>query len=249
MSYFSDLAEVCGIHAGDGYLRNDNEGRVELDISGGFEEEPYYENHVIPLFSRVFRIKIEGRFFPHRRTYGFVIRNKKIVEKMHELGFPYGAKSKIVRVPKFIMESKNKKIKYAFLRGLFDTDGCLSFERRKGTLEGICTTNCNWYPKLNVSTVSNNLFVDLKTVLNDLKIQHNANITKTKPKNWGNRYEIWMRGRVLLKEWMQRIGVKNYSKLSRYEIWKKFGHCPPKTTLPERLSILCGDIKIHGPVA
>ena len=48
-----DLAEVCGIHAGDGYLRNDGKRR-ELDIGGGFEEKEYYGNHVAPLFEKVF---------------------------------------------------------------------------------------------------------------------------------------------------------------------------------------------------
>ncbi|MDP2906846.1 MAG: hypothetical protein Q8O03_02800 [Nanoarchaeota archaeon] len=45
----SETAEICGIHAGDGYLRNDGRRR-ELDISGNVEEQTYYDNHVIPLF-------------------------------------------------------------------------------------------------------------------------------------------------------------------------------------------------------
>ena len=35
-----ELAEICGIHAGDGYLRS-NEHRIELDISGNVEEKEY----------------------------------------------------------------------------------------------------------------------------------------------------------------------------------------------------------------
>ena len=64
------LAELCGIHAGDGYLRNHGR-RVELDISGSLEEKVYYDDHVIPLVSKLFGIKIQGREFKSRKTYGF----------------------------------------------------------------------------------------------------------------------------------------------------------------------------------
>lgn len=77
MEYTPELAEVCGIHAGDGYLRNKNYNR-ELDISGSFEEQVYYDEHVIPLFSKVFGIDITGRAFPSRGTYGFIIGVKKL---------------------------------------------------------------------------------------------------------------------------------------------------------------------------
>ena len=33
-----ELAEICGIHAGDGYLRG-KDHRKELDISGNIEEK------------------------------------------------------------------------------------------------------------------------------------------------------------------------------------------------------------------
>lgn len=46
-----ELAEICGIHVGDGYLRNDGRRR-EFDISGSIEEKEYYDWHVIPLFKK-----------------------------------------------------------------------------------------------------------------------------------------------------------------------------------------------------
>ena len=98
-----EIAEICGIHAGDGYLRNDGKRR-ELDISGNIEEKEYYDKHIIPLFNKFFNIQSKGRYFPYRNTYGFVIRDIKIIEFMNKLGFPYGAKSLKVKVPSFILE-------------------------------------------------------------------------------------------------------------------------------------------------
>src|SRR3989344_6533631 len=84
-----ELAEICGIHAGDGYLRDDGQRR-ELDISGNFEEADYYNCHVKELFKRVFAVEIKTRAFLSRGTYGFVIRNREIIKLFHEIGFPYG---------------------------------------------------------------------------------------------------------------------------------------------------------------
>ena len=62
-----ELAELCGIHAGDGYLRDDGQRR-ELDLSGNVEEKEYYEGHIIPLLKKEFKININGKEFPSRNT-------------------------------------------------------------------------------------------------------------------------------------------------------------------------------------
>jgi len=146
MEITPEIAEAAGIHAGDGYLRYRGKRR-ELDISGGFDEKGYYDDHVIPLFNRAFNLNIVGKFFRSRNTYGFVIRDREVLDVFRNLGFPSGKKSTIVRCPAQIKESVRKDILCAFLRGYFDTDGCLSFDRK------ICNKdefkkNHNFYPRL-----------------------------------------------------------------------------------------------------
>lgn len=241
-----ELAEICGIHAGDGHLRNKNHNR-ELDVSGSLEEEIYYRNIVIPLFSKVFRTVINGRIFPKRSTYGFVIREKKIIEKMHSLGFPYGRKSYIVSIPKFIMKTQSLQIKCAFLRGLVDTDGSLSFKRSTGKYREFKRT-CHYYPVINLTTTSKSLFDETKDILNSLEIRHCSDIVYPQNSKWSNAYRIWITGGRAIK-WMNMIGMNNHVKSSRYDIWMRYGHCPPNTTYAERLSILRKEIKIEkGPV-
>jgi intein/homing endonuclease len=128
----SDLAEICGIHAGDGYMRKRSHS-YEFELSGGFDEKEYYDLHVVPLFERYFNIKIKTQYFKTKHTYGFRICKKEVCEVLHACGFPYGKKTFVVEVPKQILESRNLDIIYSFLRGVFDTDGCFSFKKRNGS--------------------------------------------------------------------------------------------------------------------
>ena len=123
-----ELAEICGIHAGDGYFRTRERGKGEVDISGHLEERDYYDYHVIPLFNKIFNLDIKGKEFS-RGSYGFVSYRNEIRDALIDLGFPKGKKSKIVKVPQQILESRDFKIYGAFLRGLFDTDGNLYFRK------------------------------------------------------------------------------------------------------------------------
>ena len=73
MEITPDLAEVCGIHAGDGYMRLRGNNKGEVDISGHLEEKDYYDEYVIPLFNEEEETGIE-----------IGTRIKKIYEYLHE---------------------------------------------------------------------------------------------------------------------------------------------------------------------
>ena len=75
-----ELAEICGIHAGDGYLRLRKRDSGEVQISGHIEEKEYYDKHVIPLINDLFELNIKGKFF-RNNLYGFVCY-KKILRDM-----------------------------------------------------------------------------------------------------------------------------------------------------------------------
>ena len=233
------LAELCGIHAGDGYLRNDGH-RKELDISGSYEEKEYYDDHVIPLFNKVFDIDIKGRFFPSRHTYGFVIRKPQIIEYFHELGFPYGKKSLIVRVPDFIL--KDLSLAKNFLRGHFDTDGCIIFGKRFGSNYSEFSRTRHYYPRILITTVSPNLADDLKKVLSDLKINAKCYTSPPRVENEHIRYNLNINGIKEINKWLDLIGIANPVQYSRYLIWKKHGFCPPSTTYTQRLKIIEGSL-------
>ncbi len=248
-----ELAEICGIHAGDGYLRNDGK-RVELDISGHIcEDRRYYDEQVVPLFSRVFKIKLSPRPFPARRTYGFVIRDRDIVRYFHEfLSFPFGKKTYVVRCPNVIIQSMDEGIYSSFLRGFFDTDGCLNFKKTYGTYKNMTFKRTHHtYPRITFSTVSKNLMMDLMEMLDFLDIKYRVYAIIPPKENEAPRFMAWIRGKKMLGKWIEKIGFKNPVQITRYKIWKIFGFCPPNITLNERVQILkAGKDRIKlGPVA
>ncbi len=232
-----EISEMFGIHAGDGYMRFRERNKGEVDISGDFEEKEYYDKHVIPLFNKTFQTTIKGRYFS-RGTYGFVTYSIKIRNFLFNAGFPSGKKSGIVKIPKSVLSNKNVKIYSKFMRGLFDTDGCLSFEKKN--------KKYHYYPKINITTTSNQLYKGACYMLNFLEIDHYVYGYQPKNKRDNYKWVIYVSGFERLEKWMNIIGIKNPSKYSRYLIWKKFGFCPPKTTYEQRKQILSEKLDIYS---
>jgi len=232
-----DLAEACGIHAGDGYLRNDGKRR-ELDISGGLDEQEYYDAHVIPLFEKVFNVKMQGKHFKSRGTYGFVIRKKEVIEFMHSLGFPYGKKTLTVRAPEFVMSSRNLDIIYRFVRGLFDTDGSLNFQKKAGSNYLKIEKERHCYPRIQFTCCSKQLRDDLSALLKKTGFQFREGYRNSKNPNEKPQFGVCLLGYQNLENWMFNIGLNNTSKLSRFRVWRAFSFCPPNTTFMQRKQIL-----------
>ena len=231
-----ELAEICGIHAGDGYLRNDGQRR-DLEISGGIEEKGYYDNHVVPLFERFFQTPIKARHFPTKKTYGFVTNKKEIIEFMHSQGFPYGKKTLTVSVPEQILASQDLNIIYRFIRGVFDTDGCLSFRRRGGSGYAKVYLKRHTYPRISINICSKNLWSGICTLL--AKTGFQFTVSSHKPNTDSSKqYLVVLLGDANLINWINNIGFKNPIKYNRFLIWEKFGFMPPELTHKDQNSIL-----------
>jgi len=231
-----ELAEICGIHAGDGYMRCRESGKGEVQICGSLEEKDYYDNHVIPLFNKCFSLEIKGKIFS-QRTYGFISYEKRIRDFLLESGFPPGKKSNSVCIPKEILESKDNSIIYGFLRGIFDTEGNLYFRK---SFAGIDTfkKKYNHYPIIKITTTSKSLAEGIIILLHRLDILFFYFNRDSKKINESRQYIISISGLDGLEKWMNLIGTKNKVQLSRYLIWKKLGYCPMNTTLEQREEIL-----------
>jgi intein/homing endonuclease len=244
MNVNSQLSEIAGIHAGDGYLRYSGR-RKELDISGGIDEKEYYDNHVIPLFNKEFNLNLKGKFFKSRNTYGFVVRNRQVIEIFKKLGFPSGKKSTTVRCPKEILNSSDPKILRSFLRGYFDTDGSLTFDKKVYN-KNVFKKTRNFYPRFMFTCVSQSLTKDIIRISTKLGFKALSYSHKSKIKTEKISYKTQIVGKINLRKWMKEIGIKNHSKYTRYLIWQKYGFCPPNTTYDQRLNILRNNLNPYS---
>lgn len=229
-----DVAEVFGTIVGDGYIK----GRPNwwLFIETSSEERVFIDEHLIPLFNGVFGVNLKGRFFNRRgfkNTYGFYICSKELVKYLE--GFDLMISHNEIRIPEKIRECEDKNIWRSFIRGYFDTDGCLSFykpNRRKR----------HTYPRIHVNSTSAKLIDDYKNIIECLGFRGSYWKTRIfrKCKRVPHRYEI--KGEKMLDMWIKTIGIANGVKLSKYLVWKKFGVVPPRTTHNERIKLLKGFI-------
>jgi len=111
----ADFAEVCGIHAGDGWMGSYNN---EIGYGTNPKEEQYFQD-VLKLYKRIF--KFERCRILRRLAVELRFQSKEGQKLLMSVGFPRGRKLDSLRVPQFVFE--NKEFAKNFLRGVVDTDG------------------------------------------------------------------------------------------------------------------------------
>jgi len=229
------LAEEIGTHIGDGHLKfvKPSRGGTEYRwiYSGHLtEDREYLLSHVASLVKKLYNIR--GSIYERSaKTELSLMYGSKAVFyfKSRVLGIPIGPKHSI-RVPPVVFQSEDSGIFAACLRGLFDTDGSLAFQK-------------NWReeyadPIINLGTVSPLLADDVGVLLGLLHFQFRQNTYRSKDPNKRPLHHIWLDGPKRLEEWIAKVGFANVSKFSKYLVWKAYGYCPPRTTHLERLRMI-----------
>jgi len=80
------------------------------------------------------------------------------------------------------------------------------------------------------------IVTDIKQMLEIIGLQHNTRERKHKS------YVATITGAAQLELWMTKVGSSNPVHITKYQVWKKFGFCPTKTTLEQRLAMLSGEL-------
>ena len=147
-----ELAEEIGMHFGDGFL---SERRYDYRLKGNqIDEREYYICYIAPLFKKLYNLDVKLKDFD--RSFGFEISSKGLWGfKTKVIGIKPGKKYGIT-FPE-VLKINNIKILGAFLRGLFDTDGSLSFKTKYGYR--------NYYPEITLALTSKNLIKDVAGIL------------------------------------------------------------------------------------
>lgn len=242
-------AELVGLSFGDGGLTyRSNSNRVKFQLRGDMKEEKEnYDNYIAPLFDKEIMIPIFNRkvgFVYNKRMnfYGICVESVKIEKPLNYLGIPSGVKKELF-IPEWIKE--NDEYSKRFLRGLFDTDGSVHCQRNYSIKNNKYHTQI----RISIVSISKNLINGLIGILDRLGIKYV--LTEKEPNMNGgfNRkraYGVKICGGIQVNKWFNEIGSKSHKHLTKYEVWRRFGFCPPYTTLEERRKMLKNEVSPYN---
>lgn len=194
------LAEEIGMHLGDGFLsRQSNIYRLKGSY---LDEREFYQDFVRPLYKEIFNLEVEVR--DYRTSYGFEIASKALwTFKTKVLKIPAGRKTTI-RVPE-VIKVKNQEVLAGFLRGYFDTDGCLSFISQYGYR--------SYYPVISAASISEFLIKDVADILSMFGLR---------PRISYNRecWSVWLSGYANFFRFKELIGWNSKKYVDKISAWK-----------------------------
>lgn len=212
-----ELAYLIGVFVGDGSInvRLSKKEYLIKCVGNPRDEKELYNGVVGPLFKKVFGFIPDIRLKDSNTTYGFVVYSKSLVSYLtNVIGLPIGQKyDKLSVLPSI---TSNDKFIVSFLRGLFDTDGCITFKKRY--------RDYPYYPVISFSSKSKTLVKEVSHILNS----YGFNIVeyydyKVKDKRIIKGFTIINRvelnGKDNLELWMKTIGFlspKHIAKIEKY---------------------------------
>ena len=207
-----------------GYLLGDgctSVGQIVAMSCHSIDEEHFCKSVLVPLIARLFGVRLTPYKDIKLNAYHINFGSKKLVAYLtNEVGFPPGQARK--SVPKLIQHAP-RRLRVAFVRGFFDADGSLIFSKK--------TYGNHVYPSIELKSVDREILEWVMGVLEELSFRASL----------GRSVESWVlriNGADMLNRWMEMIGSSNLKHISKYQVWQKYGYCPPNTSVPQRLGLL-----------
>lgn len=195
-----ELAEEIGMQFGDGFLSSK---RYDYRLKGNpYDEKEYYLNYIKPLFKKLYNLDINLK--EYNKSYGFEVSSKALWEfKTKVLNIKTSPKYEI-RIPE-ALKVNNKEILTAFIRGLFDTDGCVSFKTKYGYEK--------YYPSIEIALTSKKLIKEVAEIIK--MFGFNPSVC------FNERYgRICIYGISAFKRYEELIGWSSQKNLNKVKDWK-----------------------------
>lgn len=195
------FAELLGMHAGDGTIYRVSRSLV-WELRGGLDEKEFYNNHVVSLIKKATSFSLIPKFRSGGKNgcYGVRCCKKDFINLLLDAGFKPGSKVKTVSIPKIILSS-SLKLKSAFLRGLFATDGTFYLARINGNLKPT-------YPMIELASASELLIKQVKQLLLEFDL-NSYSWTWTSKKGF-TAYYLRLAGKTKTNSFLEKIGFSNY---------------------------------------
>jgi len=211
------LAYFCGVLTGDGsiYHRQEKSDYIIKCVGNPSDEVSFYDTILAPLIKELFSIDIVTKLHDSNKTYGFTIHSKDLFRYLVEdLDLPAGKKYDRLKIPSEI--KNNNELKINFIRGLFDTDGCICFKKRYKKVP--------YYPVISLSSKSNKLISEVHQELAELGFKCNIFLDYTYKdirikQGFNTISRLEMNGRHNLKRWLRMVefdSPKHLAKIKKY---------------------------------
>lgn len=215
-----ELAEFIGIVLGDGHLHKKENC---ITITGSLFDIYYYNETVIPLIKSLFNIAPSLKRRNDRNSYYLFFNSQAIMCFLHKtLDMCRGNKIN-AKIPNFIYANRN--FVKCFLRGLFDTDGCLKFSKQSKLL--------NYYPRIELGFKESKFVWKVLELIKILDFNYSIYFHKK-----ANVVRFQISGKDNLEKWMNLLNSNNPVQKSKYLFWKEYGYYIPYSSLSFRLKSL-----------
>ncbi|MEK7535804.1 MAG: LAGLIDADG family homing endonuclease [Patescibacteria group bacterium] len=198
------LAELLGIFIGDGHL-----SEYQASVVTGLKTDRNHALHIADMISKIFKIKVSIKERPAFGAIIIVASSKSIVRILTSYGMPIGNKlGGDLRIPKWITDST--LYMKMFIRGLFDTDGCVFMDRH--IINGKLYQHLGW----TITSAADTLLSDITDVLVRLGYR---------PTCSDKQNSVYLRRQSDVRRYFTEIGSSNSKHLGRF---KKFCGRVPK---------------------
>ena len=224
--------ELVGVLLGNGYIYY-KPPHHHIEISGNAtEDRPYLVGYLSRLLQNLCNDKIH--LYEHHDKKGKAIRltvySKDLVTYfINEVGIVCGKrKAEIAEIPRRLLGVEWDKTKL-IIRGFADTDGCVFFAQ-KGTYQK------HLYPMIEIRSASPTLLNQFQHLLQSHGFTPRLRLVKSQYMSKASY--LYLSGKKQFLKWICEIGFSNPKHLTKYQVWRQLGYCPPGTTLQERAQLL-----------
>lgn len=188
------LCEFIGAFIGDGFTNKYGSNYV-IQITGDADlDRNYYLTKLKPIIMEL-NPDSNPIITEKDNTLRLTVNSKEFHNLLTKrFKFPAGKKTHIVKIPEEIINAQNPKFINSCIRGIFDTDGCVFFDKRKSYKE--------YYIRINLTSVSSSLIKQVQHLLKKLNL--NPRITS----NY-SRYLIQINGVKNCRKFVEKIGFSN----------------------------------------